>query len=136
MKYALEKIYEFARSFDDISFISLPRKLLITGREAPLGGPSDMYYSPDAYLLYAEKTAQQLFPECEDGSRAIIDQLFHRAAERDDLILQIQALTAERDRLATDNAARLAAMDDERIVASVTRQTAISRRRTPAPSAW
>ncbi|TDX62230.1 hypothetical protein EDE12_111137 [Methylosinus sp. sav-2] len=108
---ALEKMYDFARSFDNISFISLPRKLFITGREAPWGGPSDTHYLPEVYLLYAEKTAQLLFPEREDGSRAIIDQLFLRAAERDDLIVQIQALTEERDRLATDNAAFAAARD-------------------------
>jgi hypothetical protein len=108
---ALEKMYDFARSFDCVSFVSLPRKLFITGREAPWGGPSDTHYLPEVYLLYAEKTAQLLFPDREDGSRAIIDQLFLRAAERDDLILQIQALTAERDQLATDNAAFAAARD-------------------------
>ncbi|WP_157235118.1 DUF6270 domain-containing protein [Methylosinus sp. LW4] len=108
---ALEKMYDFARSFDCVSFVSLPRKLFITGREVPWGGPSDTHYLPEVYLLYAEKTAQLLFRDREDGSRAIIDQLFLRAAERDDLIRQIQALTAERDQLATANAAFAGARD-------------------------
>ncbi|CAN2535538.1 hypothetical+protein [Methylocapsa aurea] len=101
---ALEKMYDFARGFESISFVSLPRKLFITGREVPWGGPSDTHYLPEVYLLYAEKIAQQTFRNREDGSQAIIDQLFDRAAERDHLIVQIQSLTEERDQRTTENA--------------------------------
>lgn len=109
---ALQQMYAFARHFRQISFVSLPRDLYITGPDVPWGGPNDSHYLIELYFLYAEKTTRLIFPECEDGAVAIVKHLFARAAERDDLRKFTQTLSAEREQRIAENAAYCAQRDE------------------------